>query len=215
MEPKSNLTHMTALAAIAVLVGGCATAAPLDDAQLTSIALASPDDLERYERARTSDLLASNRLSLLHDSPPDWPTIKLSFRSSRILFVSSDTWPRADAYVCDEIGDQWHLPGFGQPRVMWQGRLVNPAVAEEIAAVLQAEETPQEYEIFFSYAHYRRNDEARRAGSVTLSPLPGDLCLSLVRSNYPFPQSVGRPLRIDKDRVTEAVGDLPRQFPVP
>jgi hypothetical protein len=42
------------------------------------------------------------------------------------------------------------------------------------------------------------------------APLPDDLCIALEASNYPFPSSVGRPMRIGKDFINSVIGPLPR-----
>lgn len=187
--------------------------APLDDAELVEIALASSEDIARHQAAL--DLRFPENLPPLVLVKPEWPTLRLSFRSERPLFDPSDLVPTADLYLCDEEGEERHLYGFGMPGIVWQNRFVNPRNVQAINAALEAGAKPQKYEVFFDYAYWDQEERPGKTDPVKLLPLPSDLCLALYRSHHPFGSSVGRPLRISKEAVNNAVGGLPRSLSIP
>lgn len=226
---------------------GCASVAPLDDATLKDVRLASPDDMARYARAEEiraretfggAVLLGSdgNRvtftaaeydrfLAYTHDHPtsepdsglhqqPAWPMVRLSFNSRRMLFdPDASSVPMLSFFLCD--ANERHLYGF-RADVMWHDRFVTlPKDATEIARTLSIETTPQEYEVFVRYVYWDSDAPRQKRETVTLLPLPNDLCIAFYQYNSPLPPSVGRPLRISKDLVNSTVGSLPRTLTVP
>ncbi len=141
--------------------------------------------------------------------------MRLTFRSNHQLIDESDLSPSVDFYLCDKKAEDWEIIGIWYPRIMWKNKIVYPPVSNEITNTLKTGSTPQEYEVFFAYVYW--DYEGYNSGKVQrmLLPLPSDLCVSLFDWNYPFGPNVGRPLRISKDFVNEAVGDLPRPIPAP
>jgi hypothetical protein len=98
---------------------------------------------------------------------------------------------------------------------MWGGQFVNRERAQEIEKMLESGAPPQIYEVFFLYVYSDRSRAGEKGQPVVLLPLPDDLCVALYQSNYPFPSSMGRPLRISKDAINAAARPVPRQLPVP
>jgi hypothetical protein len=191
MFPK-RICAAIACASIAAVAGGCASAPSLDDAKLTGISLLSPED--RVGRAKSR-----------------WPTLRLTFQSDRPLFDHDTTPPRVQFEICDASGDERHLYGFGLVEVIWQGEPITESAALEIQSLDQ----PQEYEVEFDYVYWEDSQNRSRPDSVTLLPLPGDLCIAFRKGNKPLPPSIGRPLRINRDTVNKTVGPLPRLISIP
>jgi hypothetical protein len=231
---------------ITITVAGCATAAPLDDAALIEVKLATADDLTRYAQAREicsraefagasfSDgkghVLASfspseydlylayvrehpDPLPIVHAAdvePKQWPVVRVAFKSSRVLFdPDASSIPSARFFLCGSNDEKGLL---GMRDVVWRDRFVTPERARQIEKSLKDEARPQTYEIFFDYEYWDRGQPRQQGRSVTLLPLPDDLCVALHQWNYPLPSSVGRPLRISKDVINAAIGPLPRQL---
>ncbi len=244
-----------ASALLVSLAAGCAGVAPLDDAELTGLALASSEDLARYDKAkerRARETFGSASFSdgrgntiasfgadeydeyqaYLRDHPekdpylglktalqkamPAWPTISLTFQSTRALFDTGEaSFLTVAFFLCDEESGERRLYGFGMPDVMWRDRFVGEELAQEIEEAQRSEAQPQEYEVFFDYVHWNQEEHLQEGAPAKLLPLPGDLCLALDRPNYPFPSRVGRPLRTDKNVVNEALAPLPRPLSIP
>lgn len=229
-------------ALIGMVAVGCAAVAPLDDAVLIDVTLASTSDMARYEEARESRsretfrgatindargrshfsaaeydkyraYLRENPLHLpVFDQAFKWPNVRLSFQSRRALFdPDASVMPRVAFHMCGSYGDEQPLWGFGSPEVIWRGRFVTAERAREIEKLLAADARAQEYEVFFQYVHYAEEKQTREpVSSVTLLPLPDDLCVALISYNFLSPPSVGRPSRVSKGAINDAVGPLPR-----
>jgi hypothetical protein len=92
--------------------------------------------------------------------------------------------------------------------------MIYPQILSDIADALGNGQNPQEYEIFFEYYYWEDVSDSSGTQWRMLVPLPADLCVSLFELNWPLRSTVGRPLRIDRDIVSAAVGPLPRPIPV-
>lgn len=196
-------------------VGACAGTPSLDDAEVTALTLATPAEISSFEAAKDLHLSPSGLPSLTVIAP-DWPTLRLAFQSQRQLFNPLEAG-RASAlvYPCTADGRDRDPYGLGSEFVLWRGRVVDQQASQKIADLLASEPTPQEYVVFFDYRYWDVQQQRDEGDPITLLPLQDDLCLSLHKPRYPFAPSVGEPLRISKDSVNTAVGDLPRSIPAP
>jgi len=210
--------RFVACALVSGLTAACAGVPPLDDAEVTELALASPADLSRYRAAKDYYYRAilTKGLPPITIVQPDWPTLHVTFQSQRQLFNPLEAGPRlAVIYLCGERDQEWGVYGFRSAKILWRDRFVDQEASKQIAAQLKTEPKLQEYEVFFSYSYWDSLEAREEGDPITLLPLPDDLCLSLHKLNYPFAPSTGEPLRIGKEAVNEAVGDLPRPLLVP
>lgn len=176
-----------------------------------------PDDYDAYlaylENHPEEGLTPTSLIVGILPKSERWPLLRLTFRSNRPLFDESDLLPSVDFYLCDKNTQGWELYGFGTPRLVWQNKIVYPPVSKEIDNSLKKSASPQEYEVFFSYIYWGHTDKNDETRHPILMPLPGDLCISMFSGGFFSGPRVGRPLRIDKDLVNAAVGDLPRAAP--
>ena len=111
-------------------------------------------------------------------------------------------------YLCGADNNEGRLWLTGE--IMWHGRVVTLESAREIEKSLENEPRAQEYEIYFGYAYWDRQQARTKGQPITLLPLADDLCVALQRWNYPLPSSVGRPMRVGKELINKTVGPLPR-----
>jgi len=233
-----------------IAAAGCATVAPLDDAALIQVGLASSDDLARYavaqERmsrelfggasfsdgkgrvlvsftaAEYDKYLAYTREHAASESipaprpKPRWPMLRLVFQSHHVLLdPDASSAPFVVFYLCDSNNDRVRLWGFGTPALMWDDRLVVTSTSvRQMATLLGTRAQPQRYEVFFEYVYSDHEHTHAATQPVTLLGLPKDLCVAMERLNYPFPSSVGRPMRISKDVINAALGPLPRSLSI-
>lgn len=143
--------------------------------------------------------------------PPQWPVMRLVFTTDRALFdPEAGAVPNAIFYLCTSGPEQGHLYGFGLGEVTWHGRIVTLKRAREIARLREAGARSQTYELFFDYVYWDVAQTRSEGQQITLLPLPDDLCVAMSRWNLPLPASVGRPLRIARERVNAAAGPVPR-----
>ncbi len=197
------------------LVGACAGTPSLNNAEVTALTLATPAELSRFEAAK--DLYHRPfALPPVTVIAPDWPTLRLAFQSQRQLFNPLEAG-RGSALVYPCLADHRDRDPYGLASqfVLWRGRVVDQQASQEIADLLASDSAPQEYVVFFDYRYWDVREPRDQDDPITLLPLQDDLCVSLHKARYPFAPSVGKPLRIAKDSVNEAVGDLPRRIPVP
>lgn len=232
---------------LALVVWGCAPVPALDDAELVSVTVASPDDLARYSQAKSifyretfggasfsdgkGQILVSFSageydayLAYLVEHPDqlpnqvnraNWPTLRMAFRSRHVLFDPGATTTSGSFFFCEQDRLGARIYGFGPGDILWRGRFVAARVAEEIEAAARTDTQLQNYEVFFDYVYWD-TDQPRRSGeAVMLLPLPADVCFAIERPRYPFPAAFGRPLRITKDMINQAVGTLPRPIELP
>lgn len=215
---KFLATRLVWAVVLTVLASGCAGAPPLTDAELTSVSLASDEDLSRFETAKNSYYRTAypRGLPSVTVLQPDWPVVRIVFQSQRQLFNPLEAGMRhAVVYPCVDRNRDWDAGGLGSQPILWRNSIVDRNASERIAEQLATGPAPQEYEVFVRYDNWDRS-EVRAAGDpVTLVPLQDDVCLSLQKLNYPFAPDIGDPLRISKDLVNRAVGKLPRSLPVP
>lgn len=212
---QARIRRFAAAGLALALVGACAGTPSLDDAEVTALTLATPAEISRFEAAKDLHLSPSG-LPPLTVIAPDWPTLRLAFQSQRQLFNPLEAG-RASAlvYPCTADGRDRDPYGLGSKFVLWRGRVVDQPASQKIADLLASEPTPQEYVVFFDYKYWDAQEQRDQDDPMTLLPLQNDLCVSLHKPRYPFAPSIGKPLRIGKESVNEAVGDLPRRIPAP
>lgn len=192
--------------------------------KVTGFSLASADDQARYWAA-----MDRWHFALFPDMPlPSvmmtrmFPLLRLSFESKHQLFDTVEETPRsAGLYLCNGLDERWGLDGDLIGNTLWQGKLVDQRVSQEIADQLKTTPGPQEYEIFFDYAYWDPTAVREKEGHFKLLPISDDICLTFEDPPFYAISGTGERfslvglLRIDKEAVIEAVGDLPRFLPIP
>ena len=157
-----------------------------------------------YERTRFGPSVGSRM--------PAWPVLKLKLLTHRLLHDPKSSQTRIGFRFCDPQASKNTRWGILDDFLIWKGQLVDHDRALEIDSALKASAKPQEYEAFLTYVYYA--DESLKADkTVTLLPLPSDLCVSLARPSGFESFEYGPPKRLDKNIVNKAVGDLPRSQP--
>jgi hypothetical protein len=203
---------------LTTLVSGCAGVPPLQEAELAEVALATPEDLSRFKAAQNSYYRAAYPRGLPEITvlQPAWPTVRIAFRSSQQLFNPREAGIRhAVVYPCGDQDRAWDSGGLGSEPILWRNRFVDKAQSERIAGQLATEPGPQEYEVFIRYDNWDRSEVRAPGDPITLIPMQEDLCLSLQKLNYPFAPGIGEPLRVGKNLINRAVGELPISLPFP
>lgn len=203
---------------------GHADAAPLEDVKVTGFNLASSAELSRYWAA-----MDRWHRALFPEMPPPsatmgkyLPTLRIAFQSKRQLFDPlEDATHFAKAYLCGARDRNWGIEGVITADILWQGRVVDQQVSQQIAEQLRTAPTVQEYEVFFEYAYWDPSATREKEDHIELLPLPDDICLTFQQPPFYAVSSTGELfrtvefLRISKKAVNEAVGDLPRLLAVP
>lgn len=191
---------------------------PLTDVTLTQVASATEAEVLRLQAAQnfyTEQQKPRVRLRV-KIVQPDWPWLWVTFESTHQLFNPLEAGQRfAVIYFCSLAGPDLEVRRLRPEKILWRGRIVGQEVAREIAEELRTNPGPQEYKVFFRYDNWDRSEAREGEDPITLVPIREDLCLSLKKENYPFSPSIGNPLRINKDLVNAAVGELPRTLAVP
>lgn len=235
--PTRAFRVLSALCGLTIIVllstSGCAVVPSLDDATLETVEVATPEDLARLSDAmkqweRESFLSVSvrdpihgrmeftdydawqaylgknNELRPSFHASTDWPRIRISFSSNRMLFEPGENsgWANGEVYFCgrDDIQSDWK----NREPILWRGRVIMGDVAREIGEALGVDREPQTYEFILRYTNW----ESTPSG-LMLQPLSDDLCFSVVET--PWATYRGRPLRIDMQTISEALGPLPRK----
>jgi hypothetical protein len=222
-----------------ITAGGCASAPQLDNVSLVEARLASPVDLERYANARerhSRDIFGGaslsdrqgNRVTFTHNEYDEYRRYTDEHHMLRIEEILPSTWPWPEMklvlesnhslsngsglnfYLCDANKRKEQLFGFSG-QLVWNGRILTPTSTRQVAELIKAAGQPQQYELFFTYVYYQKVHPVE-GKSMSLLPLPEDLCVAMKRYNMPFPTSVGRPMRISKDTINAALGPLLRDI---
>jgi hypothetical protein len=202
----------------AALVASCAGVPPLADVKLTQVSSADQTEVQRVESAQNLYTEQQKPRVRLHLKiiQPDWPWLWVTFESTRQIFNPLEAGQRyAAVYLCSLAGPDLEVRRLGWQKILWRGKIVGQEAAREIAEELKTNPGPQEYKVYFRYQNWDRDEPREEEDPITLVPLQEDLCLSLKRSSDPFPPSIGEPLRISKDEINAAVGELPRSLAVP
>lgn len=195
-----------------------------EDIKVTGFGLASPEDQARYWAAmdRWHHALFPNMPLPSDMMARMFPILRLSFQSKRQLFDTVEEGPRSGRfYLCEGLDRRWGLDGDTIGNTLWQDKLVDQQVSQQIADQLQTTPGPQEYEIFFEYAYWDPTAVREKEGHFKLLPIPDDICLTFEDPPFYAVSGTGETfsllglLRIYKEAVIEAVGDLPRFLAVP
>ena len=195
-----------------------------EDIEVTGFNLASSEELSRYWAS-----MDRWHYALFPDMPlPSammarvFPMLRLSFQSKLQLFDPPEQGPQsAKTYLCGGPDRIWGINGTFFGHVLWQGRFIDQEVSQQIAEQLKTSSEPQEYEVFFEYVYADPTAVREKENHAKLLPLTDDICLTFQKSPvYTFYNTgeifsaVGL-LRIAKETVHDAVGDLPRLLEIP
>ena len=186
--------------------GGASVPGP-DGAEVTF----GPGDYDAFQKYERESLrLRSAGTSRF---PPYWPLVRVVFSSDRNLRRAPSS--SGALYWCD-AGTPFQEDGFtGQAEILWRDRFIDDHPSSELRAALDTPSSPQEYEFLFPYTSIlEQRPLPRGTRTVTQAPPKGDLCFALVQYTMLMPPSVGRPLRIDKEALTAALGPLPRSVTI-
>lgn len=187
------------------------------DIEVTGFNLASSADLSRYWAA-----MDRWHRALFPELPPPsemmihyLPILRIAIQSERLWFDPRQSGPRsASVYICNAWDQKWGHQGIIGANLLWRDKLVDQEVAQEIADQLAA--GPQEYELFFLYSYWDVSAPRVKEDHIELLPLSDDICLTLQNSRIYSITSTGELLRavellrISKEAINAAVGDLPR-----
>jgi len=215
---KALAARVVCTALLTSFITGCAGVPPLREAELAEVSLATSEDLSRFQTAKDTYYRAAypGGLPELTVLQPAWPIVRIAFRSSQQLFSPLEAGKRhAVVYSCGDRDRDWDSGGLGSVPILWRNEVVDKAQSEQIAGQLATAPGPQEYEVFIRYDNWDRSEVRAPGDPVTLIPLQEDLCLSLQKLNYPFAPGIGEPLRISKNLINRAVGELPISLPIP
>ncbi len=235
--------YLVAPVVLCLVLAGCASVPPLDEATLLDIRLASPDDIER--RQQTSEQYERETFVGLSLSIPEGK--KYSFAADQydeyMAFLNANPsfdyrprppmidWPvirlqfRSGQNLAEEPDTPWDLRFWdcsqkdemarvGAALVIWRGRALTPHDRHSGPYATAISQAPQDYEVVFTYRRWNPRAE-RPADTIKLLPLADDLCVGFTESNWPIARpTVGRPLRINGELVNRLIGDLPRMLPI-
>jgi hypothetical protein len=199
---------------------GCQHPPSLGDAQIGSIRLATAEDLTRLQQAQDElkrqifggAIIHDRKLGEIHFNqnefdqadryerehglptissvgrPRSGPRLLISFYTDVVLVDSGDEntiyTTDANLILCDHPQMM-----VGRSTLMWNGRFLSSALLPKIKRSAVSNHKPQEYEVMIPISPAAR--------AVTLMRPPGDLCLALIKYNWPFHDTHGAPLRID------------------
>lgn len=171
---------------------------------------------DQYEEYKSYSHAHPEKFTSNLSRPIDWPLVKLSFLSPRDLYVDQSDGSTVEVEF-DRCGTAESYPlisGSGHSEVMWRDQFITNRRRQAIDDAI-APEPMQKYEVFFQYVYWDSDQPRQKGQPVTLLPLPDDVCMAVHQYNYLRSPSLGRPLRISKDLINNAVGSLPRTLPVP
>lgn len=174
--------------------------ATFSDDQGTIIASFSRDQYDEY----LAHIGKSDELTFLDRLADGWPTLRLSFESSRPVVNSSDQLNSIELALCDEEGEERNIDSFRM--IIWRGKVVTAKIHPDIKAALEAERAPQQYEILFNYTY--RGLEPAQGSSGPLQPLSGDLCVAFIKYTMFRPPFRGEPMRISKEIVNRVINPV-------
>jgi hypothetical protein len=136
-----------------------------------------------------------------------WPILYISFSTKQQLVeYESGTELGAVVYSCDEA-DINNIGNSAPGRLLWHGHIVADWVAPQIEAASNNGTEPQQFEVIFPYAFYKRHESEGGVFEVELMMPEGDLCLAVRQIGYPT--LYGRPLRIPGQMAINVLRAVP------